>query len=112
MKIKSGYLYWADLGARRGSEPGKLRPVLVVQTNLLNALNHGSVIALLCTSQIRGESILRSSLPIRSAGNDLESEILIDQIRSIDRRFFKKEIGAVPQIIMKDVRRKLALILS
>lgn len=112
MKIKSGFLYWADLGARRGSEPGKLRPVLVVQTNLLNALNHGSVISLLCTSQLRGESIIRTSLPIHSAGNDLESEVLIDQIRSVDRRYFKKEIGAVPAVIMKDIRRKLALILS
>lgn len=112
MKIKSGHMYWADLGASRGAEPGKIRPVLVIQTNLLNQLGHGTVITLLCTSQLRGESILRTSLPQRAAGNTVESEILIDQIRTVDRHYFKREIGAVPELIMKDVRRKLALILN
>ncbi len=112
MQIKSGQLYWADIGHPRGAEPGKIRPVLVIQTDLLNTLNHSTVITLLCTSQIQGESILRTSLPVRSAGNKVETEILIDQIRSVDRRYFAQLIGTVPNIIMKDVRRKLASLLT
>jgi mRNA interferase MazF len=112
VEIKSGRLYWADIGLPRGAESGKIRPVLVIQTDLLNALNHGTVVALLCTSQLRGESILRTSLPVLAAGNKVETEILIDQIRSVDRRYFSRLIGAVPNVIMKDVRRKLATILS
>ena len=112
MQIKTGQLYWADVGHPRGAEPGKIRPVLVIQTDLLNVLNHGTVITLLCTSEIQGESILRTSLPVRSAGNKVETEILIDQIRSVDKRYFTRLIGTVPNVIMKDVRRKLATILS
>ncbi|MFN2427725.1 MAG: type II toxin-antitoxin system PemK/MazF family toxin, partial [Candidatus Binatia bacterium] len=42
MKIRRGVLYLADLSPRLGTEPGKTRPVLVVQTDLLNETGHPS----------------------------------------------------------------------
>lgn len=112
MKIKNGYLYWADLGVPRGPEPGKVRPVLVVQTDHLNRLHHGTTISLVGTSKIRAESLTRNHLTRGLAGNKEPTDILIDQIRSVATDAYVEEIGQVPAVVMKDIRRKLALILN
>ncbi|MBW2403836.1 MAG: type II toxin-antitoxin system PemK/MazF family toxin, partial [Deltaproteobacteria bacterium] len=59
MQISYGTLYIADLNPARGSEPGKHRPVLVVQTDLLNQANHPSTWVLPCTTRLVGENVLR-----------------------------------------------------
>src|SRR5437868_2900735 len=81
---RHGGLYVADLNPRRGTEPGKSRPVLVIQTDLLNAVGHPSTLVLPCTSRLTGESLLRVLLPKGMAGNTSDCEIMIDQARAID----------------------------
>ena len=63
MRIRRGWLYLADLNPRLGTEPGKIRPVLVVQTDLLNEAEHPSTWVLPCTTRLSGENLLRVSLP-------------------------------------------------
>jgi len=60
--VEHGALYLADLSPRRGTEPGKMRPVVVVQTDLLNAVGHPSTWVLPCTSRLTGDSLLRVAL--------------------------------------------------
>ncbi|MGH9337902.1 MAG: type II toxin-antitoxin system PemK/MazF family toxin, partial [Vicinamibacteria bacterium] len=55
MKVKRGRLYLADLSPRRGTEAGKLRPVLVIQTDLLNDSLHPSTWVLPCATRLTGE---------------------------------------------------------
>ena len=52
MQTSYGTLYTADLNPRRGSEAGKHRPVLVVQSDLLNQANHPSTWVLPCTTRL------------------------------------------------------------
>ena len=66
---RRGELWSADLHPRRGSEPGKVRPVVVVQSDLLNETDHPSMWILPCTTQLAGENVLRVELPARIAGN-------------------------------------------
>ena len=63
VRIRRGALYLADLSPRRGSEPGKVRPVLVIQTDLLNEVGHPSTWVLPCTTRLSGETLLRVSFP-------------------------------------------------
>ena len=63
MKIQRGRLYLADLNPRLGTEPGKTRPVLVVQTDLLNEADHPSTWVLPCTTRLAGDNLLRVPLP-------------------------------------------------
>ena len=77
MKILYGNLYLADLNPQKGTEPGKLRPVLVMQTNLLNEINHPSTWILPCTTRLTGESLIRVFLPKGIAGYDVDCEIMI-----------------------------------
>ena len=109
MKIKRGSLYLADLSPRHGTEPGKSRPVLVIQNDLLNDIGHPSTWIIPCTTNLVEENILRITLPKNIAGNSKECQVMIDQSRSIDNARFKKFLGSLPRIILKDIERKLLL---
>ena len=69
MRARRGVLYLADLNPRAGTEPGKVRPVLVIQTDLLNEAGHPSTWVLPCTTRLTGENLLRVVLPPRIVGN-------------------------------------------
>jgi mRNA interferase MazF len=105
--ILHGALYGADLSPRYGIEPGKVRPVLVIQTDLLNVTGHPSTWVLPCTTRLVGQNPLRVRPPKGIAGNSLECEVMIDQNRAIDNRRIKRRLGALPAPILREVKEKL-----
>lgn len=107
MKIQRGRLYLADLSPRLGTEPGKRRPVLVVQTDLLNEADHPSTWVLPCTTRLAGDNLLRVPLPRGLAGNRQECEVMIDQSRAIDNRRFVRALKQLPRDILREVEDKL-----
>ena len=107
MQISYGTLYIADLNPSRGSEAGKHRPVLVVQTDLLNQAGHLSAWVLPCTTRLVGENLLRVSRPKGIAGNRQACEVMIDQSRAIDNQRFIRKLRELPKPIMREVKEKL-----
>jgi mRNA interferase MazF len=107
VEIRFGSLYLADLNPRLGSEAGRIRPVLVVQTDLLNRAGHPSTWILPCTTRLSGENILRVFLPEGIAGNLQNCEVMIDQSRTIDNRRFRSVLGTLPAMLMKECKMKL-----
>ena len=105
--IRRGTFYLADLNLRRGTEAGRVRPVLVIQTDLLNDVEHPSTWILPCTTRLTGENLLRVPLPKGMAGNRQDCEIMIDQPRAIDRRRFVRRLKALPPSILREVEEKL-----
>jgi mRNA interferase MazF len=104
---RRGELWSADLNPRHGTEPGKRRPVVVIQSDLLNVTDHISTWILPCTTRTTGESILRVVLPPGIAGNDRACEVMIDQSRAIDATRFKGRLGRLPSWVMREVSEKL-----
>ena len=104
---RRGELWSADLNPRRGTEPGKVRPVVVVQSDLLNDSEHPSTWILPCTTRQSPANILRVELPARIAGNVRACEVMTDQSRAIDRRHMLRPLGRVPDAIMKELSEKL-----
>ena len=107
VRIEHGALYTADLSPRRGTEPGKVRPVLVLQTDLLNEAGHPSTWVVPCTSKLVGDNLLRVSLPKGIAGNVADCEIMVDQSRAIDNTRLKRRLGALPRRLLAEVKAKL-----
>ncbi len=107
VRVRRGTLYLADLNPREGTEAGKVRPVLVIQTDLLNEAEHPSTWVLPCTTRLTGENLLRVPLPLGMAGNRQDCEIMIDQSRAIDNRRFVRRLKALPRSILRDVEEKL-----
>jgi mRNA interferase MazF len=94
MKIRKFHLYLADLSPRFGTEPGKRRPVVVLQTNLLNDAQHPStIICPVSTRVIQGSEILRVHVVKKGTRLKKDSDILVDQIRAIDNRRFVEHLG-------------------
>ena len=110
MRVRHGWLYLADLAPRFGTEPGKLRPVVVVQTDLLNDAGHPSTWILPCTTRRTGENLLRVVLPAGAAGNRDECEVMIDQSRAIDNRRLRRELRTLPALLLREVKSKLRLL--
>src|SRR5512133_3196354 len=95
-KIKQFDIWIADLEPQRGTETGKIRPVLVVQTNLLK--DHPStVICPITTNVVKESEILRVHLKKGAVNLKSDSDIMIDQIRAIDNRRLTTKIGELPK---------------
>jgi mRNA interferase MazF len=84
-----------------------VRPVLVIQTDLLNEAGHSSTWVLPCTTRLSGTNLLRVSLPRGIAGNRKECEVLIDQSRAIDNARFVRILRPLPRSLLREVEEKL-----
>jgi mRNA interferase MazF len=107
VRARRGVLYLADLNPRAGTEPGKVRPVLVIQTDLLNEAGHPSTWVLPCTTRLTGENLLRVVLPRGIAGNREECEVMVDQSRAIDNRRLVRPLKPLPRTILSEVVEKV-----
>ena len=85
-KLEHGAVWLADLNPRRGTEPGKTRPVLIIQNQALLEAGHPSTLVIpLTTRLIENAAPLRLRLSARDR-LDRDSDLLIDQIRAIDNQ--------------------------
>jgi mRNA interferase MazF len=107
VRPRRGFLYLADLNPQAGTEPGKVRPVLVIQTDLLNETGHPSTWVLPCTTRLTGENLLRVVLPRGIAGNREECEVMVDQSRAIDNRRLVRALKPLPRTILSEVVEKV-----
>lgn len=113
MQINRFEIWVADLNPQIGIEPGKTRPVLVVQTNLLNKIPHPSTIICPITTNIQKESeILRVHIRKGVANLNENCDIMIDQVRAIDNKRLIKKIGELPDNLSKQVKDNLSIILD
>jgi mRNA interferase MazF len=111
MKIKQFDIWIADLEPQRGTETGKVRPVLIVQTNLLK--DHPStIICPITTNVATGTDILRVHIKKGSANLKSDSDIMIDQIRAIDNRRLTSKAGELPDDLQLKVKENIKIVLD
>lgn len=112
MRIKQFEIWIADLNPKMGTETGKVRPVIVVQTDLLNQ-EHPSTIICPITTNVKADSeILRVHLKRSKFGLKEDCDIMIDQLRSVDNKRLIKKIGAVRSDIAQKIRDNLKIVLD
>ena len=112
MTIKRGELYYADLSPVVGSEQGGVRPVLVVQNDVGNKYSP-TVIAAAVTSKINKAKLpTHIELPSSSYGLQRDSVILLEQIRTLDKRRLKERIGELNEITMNQVDKAILISLG
>ena len=110
MDIERGWFYLADLNPKRGTEPGKTRPVLVVQTDLLNSQGHPSTVIIPLTTNVQDNAWpLRVRIPAGSPGFSTDSDLMIDQIRAIDnQRLYRQNTSKLIKKIARIEPKSLA----
>jgi len=108
-----GEVWLADLDPRRGTEPGKTRPVLVVQAQALLDVEHPSTIIVPLTTRLVDDAEpLRVRVP--AAGRlRRESDLLIDQIRAIDnRRLVQGPLALLDRELLHRIERAISAVLG
>ena len=113
MTIKQYEIWIADLNPQIGTEPGKTRPVLVIQTDLLNKVAHPSTIICPITTNIQKEAdILRVHIEQGVANVRESCDIMIDQVRAIDNKRLVKKIDRLPQNLIEKVKENIMVVLD
>lgn len=109
MVIKRGDIYYADLSPVIGSEQGGVRPVLIIQNDIGNKYSP-TVIAAAITSQIN-KAKLPTHIEIAAPEYGLakDSVILLEQIRTIDKKRLREKIGHVDEELMTKVNEALGI---
>lgn len=109
MTVKRGDIYYADLSPVVGSEQGGVRPVLIVQNDVGNRYSP-TVIAAAITSQ-KEKSKLPTHIEINShnCGLSRDSVVLLEQIRTIDKKRLKEKMGRLDDGSMGYVNHALSI---
>jgi mRNA interferase MazF len=111
--MKQFEIWIADLNPQIGTEPGKTRPVMVIQSNLLNKIPHPLTIVCPLTTKIEKESeILRVHLKKGMANLHVNCDIMIDQLRAIDNKRLVKKVGELPQELISLIKENLSIVLD
>jgi len=108
--VKRGEIYYADLSPVVGSEQGGVRPVLIVQNDTGNRYSP-TVIAAAITSQT-GKARLPThiELPVvQSCGLSKDSVVLLEQVRTLDKRRLRERMGRVDDEIMEKIDTAIAV---
>lgn len=110
--IKRGDIFYADLSPVVGSEQGGIRPILVVQNDIGNKYSP-TIIASAITSQLT-KAKLPTHIEVQSGkfGLPRDSVILLEQIRTLDKRRLKSKIGSLDERTMNAVNRALLISLG
>ena len=107
--VKRGDIYYADLSPVVGSEQGGLRPVLIVQNDTGNR-HSPTVIAAAITSQINKAKLpTHIELEAKSYGLSKDSVVLLEQIRTIDKRRLRERMGKLDSNLMNKVDNAIAV---
>ena len=107
--VRRGEIYYADLSPVVGSEQGGVRPVLIVQNDVGNK-HSPTVIAAAITSQ-REKAKLPTHIELRAAscGLSRDSVVLLEQIRTIDKRRLREKMGELDAPSMSQVNNALEI---
>lgn len=110
MKIKQYDIWLANLNPSKGTEPGKTRPVVIIQTDLLNETHLSTVICPITTNVNKEIELLRVHL--KAGQLDNTSDILVDQIRAIDNRRLIKKLGELTKDQKIRLKSNLRIVLD
>ncbi|MFO0355448.1 MAG: type II toxin-antitoxin system PemK/MazF family toxin [Sphingobacteriaceae bacterium] len=110
MKLKQYDIWLADFNPQLGTEPGKTRPVVIIQTDLLNEF-HPSTLVCPVTSKVNKDiELLRVHL--KKGQLDKPSDVLVDQIRAIDNNRLIKKLSKLTNEQVKTLKSNIRVVLD
>jgi len=113
MVIRRGEIWWADLGAPRGSAPALRRPVVVVSADHLNASDIRTVSVAALTSNLKWAG-LPGNVQMRkgTAGLDRDSVVNLTQLLTLDKDDLDVRVGRIPLPLVRDIDEGLREVLE
>ncbi|HIU25596.1 MAG TPA: type II toxin-antitoxin system PemK/MazF family toxin [Candidatus Copromorpha excrementigallinarum] len=112
MSIKKGDLYFADLSPVTGSEQGGVRPVLVVQNDVGNKYSPTIIVAAVTSRKNKADLPTHVNIAAEGSGLTKNSVVLMEQLRTIDKRRLKERIGTIDKSRLPEVNEALSVSLG
>ena len=113
MKITRGHLYIIDFNPRIHTKPGKNRPAVVIQSDLVNEAGYPSTIVVPATSKVIPDAgFLRLKLSQGICQLEKESDLLIGQLIAVANISFKKDLGPLPANLFHELQERLRSLLE
>ncbi len=109
MSVKRGEIYYADLSPVVGSEQGGIRPVLIVQNDIGNKHSPTVIAAAITSQKEKAKLPTHISLNASSCGLAKDSIVLLEQIRTIDKKRLKERMGELDSPSMTKVNNALSI---
>ncbi|MBS4786381.1 MAG: type II toxin-antitoxin system PemK/MazF family toxin [Clostridiales bacterium] len=109
MSIKRGEIYYADLSPVVGSEQGGVRPVLIVQNDVGNKYSPTVIAAAITSRQEKSKLPTHIELPSEGCGLTRDSVVLLEQIRTIDKRRLGERMGSLDTDAMSRIDQALSV---
>ena len=110
--MRRGDVYLADLSPVQGSEQGGIRPCLVIQNNIYNKYSPVIIIATITSKKFTKEFPTNVFISKKESKLNKDSTIMLNQIRTIDKRRIIKRIGTLDNLTMNKVDRAIKVSLS
>ena len=112
MVIKRGDIFYADLRPVVGSEQGGIRPVLIIQNDVGNKHSPTVICAAITSKMNKAKLPTHIELNARRYGMDKDSVVLLEQLRTIDKKRLKDKVCHLDGDIMRRVNRALKVSLE
>ena len=109
MNVKRGEVFYADLSPVVGSEQGGLRPVLIVQNDVGNKYSPTVIAAAITSRQAKSSLPTHISLGAQSCGLQKDSVVLLERVRTIDKKRLREKMGEIDGSSMKQVNQALQI---
>ena len=109
MSVKRGDIYYADLSPVVGSEQGGLRPVLIIQNDVGNRYSPTVIAAAITSKMSKTHLPTHIDIYAEQVGLAKDSVILLEQVRTIDKRRLKEKMGHLDDNIMNEVNSAIAV---
>ncbi len=109
MSIKRGDIYYADLSPVVGSEQGGLRPVLIIQNDIGNRYSPTVIAAAITSRMSKARLPTHIDIYAEEAGLAKDSVILLEQIRTLDKKRLKERMGHLDDGMMDHVNMAIAI---
>ncbi len=109
-KIQQYDIWLADLNPARGPIPGKIRPVVIIQSNLFNNYIDTTIVCPITSNIVEDINYLRVALIKEQV--DKKSDILLDQLRTIENRKLIKKLSRLNFNQIKKMKRNLQIVLD
>ena len=110
--VRRGEIYYADLSPVVGSEQGGMRPVLIVQNDVGNRYSPTVIAAAITSQQNKARLPTHIEIEARTNGLSKNSIVLLEQVRTLDKRRLRERMGCLDEKAMQRVDGAIAISLG
>lgn len=112
LNVKRGDIFYADLSPVVGSEQGGIRPVIIIQNDIGNRYSPTVIVAAIASQINKAKLPTHVEISSEEYGLNRDSVVLLEQIRTLDKKRLKEKIGHMTEDDMKKVNKSLLISLN